>query len=133
MSELEGEEGPRFGPLRPGRPVAARPTPPRRMDARPAVELDRGSLIAWGLTAIASVVALVLLVAIWGADPDGIGQGQDSLIVVGAWGAVLLFMIVRDHGRALRLFNLLALLCIVVFAAIVILAIVQFVRLAGEA
>jgi len=103
------------------------------MDARPAVELDRGSLIAWGLTAIASVVALVLLVAIWGADPDGIGQGQDSLIVVGAWGAVLLFMIVRDHGRALRLFNLLALLCIVVFAAIVILAIVQFVRLAGEA
>ncbi len=103
------------------------------MDARPPVQLDRGSIVAWVPAVIASVVALGLLLAIWAADLDGASQGQDSLIVVAGWGAVLLFMIVRDHGRALRLFNLLALLCLLVFAAIVILAIVQFVRLAGEA
>ena len=45
---------------------------------------------------------------------------------------MLIYVVARDHGRALRVFNALAVVCALIFVAIVVLAIIQFVRLAGE-
>ena len=128
MSRVEREEGPRFGPLRPGRQV---PVPSG--ERRPATSrLDAGSVAAWLAAGIATVAAAGALLVIWTGPVDSDGQGRQSLVVVSAWLAMLIYVVARDHGRALRVFNVLALVCVLIFVAIVVLAIIQFVRLAGE-
>jgi hypothetical protein len=96
------------------------------------VELDPGSAIGWLITGVVSIVAAALLLEIWAGSPGDGSQAQNSLIVVLAWAAILVFVVARDHGRALRVFNVLAVLCALIFVAVVVLAIVQFLRLAGE-
>lgn len=132
MSRVEREEGPQFGPLRPGRRGVPRREPAGGDRSESSAELDPGSLVGWLITGIASIAAVALLLEIWAGSPEDASQAPNSLIVVVAWAAILVFVIARDHGRALRVFNVLAFLCALIFVAVVVLAIVQFLRLAGE-
>lgn len=140
MSRVDGEEGPRFGPLRPGRPVVVRANrsavagrrPRRTAGARSSSEFNPGAVVGWLGAGVASIVAAAVLLEIWAGPSDAGAQGQGSLVVAASWGFVLLFLIARDRSRALRMFNVVALLCALLFVAIIVLAIVQFVRLAGE-
>ena len=137
MSGYEGEEGPRFGPLRPGRGLtipgdALSPDEPAPdFDDRPA-SFGLGSVAAWLAAGIASVSAAALLLAIWAGSSDTASQATSSVVVAVSWVGLMLVILARDHGRALRVFNVLALLCSLTFVAIVILVIIQFLRLAGE-
>jgi hypothetical protein len=128
MSRVEREEGPRFGPLRPGRPLPVPSEEPSQSSSR----LDAASVAAWLAAGIASVAAAGALLVIWTGPADSDSQGRQSLVIVVAWLAMLIYVVARDHGRALRVFNLLALVCALIFVAVVVLAIIQFVRLAGE-
>jgi hypothetical protein len=89
-------------------------------------------VVGWLVATVASIVAAAVLLEIWAGPSDPGAQGQGSLVVAASWGFVLLVLIARDRSRALRMFNVVALLCVLLFVAIVVLAIVQFVRLAGE-
>lgn len=128
MSRVEREEGPRFGPLRPRRQLPVPSEEPRSSSPR----LDAVSVAAWLAAGIASVAAAGALLVIWTGSADSDSQGRQSLVVVSAWLAMLIYVVARDHSRALRVFNVLALVCALIFVAIVVLAIIQFVRLAGE-
>ena len=137
MSGVEPEEGPRFGPLRPDRRAAIRPDEPGQGAAGgrdPAASLgpNLGSVAAWLAGGIASVVAVALLLMTWSSSGNSDSQLRNSGLVVAGWLAVVVVVVARDHGRALRVFNVLALLAALLFIAIVVLALYQFVRLAGE-
>src|SRR5450432_506438 len=108
MSRVEREEGPRFGPLRPGRPLPVPSEEPSQSSSR----LDAVSVAAWLAAGIASVAAAGALLVIWTGPADSDSQGRQSLVIVVAWLAMLIYVVARDHGRALRVFNLLALVCV---------------------
>ncbi len=137
MSGYEGEEGPRFGPLRPGRGLTIPADPLSPDESVPDFEdapasFGLGSVAAWLAAGIASVSAAALLLAIWAGSSDAASQTTSSVVVAVSWVGLMLVILARDHGRALRVFNVLALLCSLAFVAIVILVIIQFLRLAGE-
>ena len=137
MSGYEGEEGPRFGPLRPGRGLtipddsSSSDEGVANFDDSPA-SFGLGSVAAWLAAGIASVSAAALLLAIWAGSSDAASQATSSVVVAVSWVGLMLVILARDHGRALRVFNVLALLCSLTFVAIVILVIIQFLRLASE-
>ena len=138
MSGFEREEGPRFGPLRPGHGVSipdeaaglADAGAPGGDDAAPSFGL--GSVAAWLAAGIASVSAAALLLMTWAGSADAGTQTTNTVVVGVSWVGLMLLILARDHGRALRVFNLLALVCSLIFVAIVVLVIIQFLRLAGE-
>jgi hypothetical protein len=91
-----------------------------------------GSVAAWLAAGIASVSAAALLLVIWAGSSAASSQTTNTVVVGVSWVGLMLLILARDHGRALRVFNLLALLCSLIFVAIVVLVIIQFLRLASE-